>query len=37
MHHPVLLGNENELQQIIAAADKIRRHARIIVEQAKPE
>lgn len=30
LHHPVLLDDEQELQQIVAAVDKIRRHATMV-------
>jgi dTDP-4-amino-4,6-dideoxygalactose transaminase len=30
LHHPVLLGDENDLRQIIEAVDKIRRHATMV-------
>jgi dTDP-4-amino-4,6-dideoxygalactose transaminase/thiol-disulfide isomerase/thioredoxin len=32
LHHPVLLGDEGDLRQIVAAVDKIRRHARMLRE-----
>jgi len=27
VHHPVLLGDRSDMEQIVAAVDKIRRHA----------
>ncbi len=35
LHHPVLLGEQADMDQIIAALDKVRRHATMIREQTQ--
>jgi perosamine synthetase len=35
LHHPVLLGSENDIGEIAAALDKVRRFATMLREQAE--